>query len=148
MIDPTSTSENTRPASAAADLQTQHLISLLERQESASKKSLQHSKLQTGLLIAIALVLCVFVSFVVIYGPQFLQMFDTTSAAMSEITAVLDSTDTSTLIDGVQELLSTTSADMEKVLSSVSAIDFEGLNNSIRTLDAITAAMGRLFGIS
>ena len=50
------------------------------------------------------------------------------------------------LVQDGSDMIESSAEDIEASLRAIASLDVEGLNESIRALEAVTTAMGRLFG--
>ena len=75
------------------------------------------------------------------------------SYAVRELLDTVDALELDATLDGIDKLVADSSKmvensadDIQKSLQSIASLDVEGLNESIKALEAVTTAIGRLFG--
>ena len=129
------------------------LLDSARRQESFARRSLWHQRIRT------LLVLVMVVAVVSVIGPAKAALSDVqlltsnASYAVRELLDTVDALDLDATLDGIDKLVADSSKmvensadDIQKSLQSIASLDVEGLNESIKALEAVTTSIGRLFG--
>ena len=139
-----------------AGMQKSELAQLLEsarQQENFARRSLWHQRIRTVLVLVMVLAV------VSVVGPAKAALNDVqlltgnASYAVRELLDTVDALDLDATLDGIDKLVADSSKmvensadDIQKSLQSIASLVVEGLNESIKALEAVTTAVGRLFG--
>ena len=139
-----------------AGMQKSELAQLLEsarQQENFARRSLWHQRIRT------LLVLVMVVAVVSVIGPAKAALNDVqlltgnASYAVRELLDTVDALELDKTLDGIDKLVADSNQmvedsaqDIQKSLQSIASLDVEGLNESIKALEAVTTSIGRLFG--
>ena len=129
------------------------LLDSAKRQENFARRSLWHQRIRT------LLVLVMVAAVVSVIGPAKAALSDVqlltsnASYAVRELLDTVDALDLDATLDGIDKLVADSSKmvensadDIQKSLQSIASLDVEGLNESIKALEAVTTSIGRLFG--
>ena len=129
------------------------LLDSAKRQENFARRSLWHQRIRT------LLVLVMVVAVVSVIGPAKAALSDVqlltgnASYAVRELLDTVDALELDATLDGIDKLVADSSKmvensadDIQKSLQSIASLDVEGLNESIKALEAVTTSIGRLFG--
>ncbi len=150
-------------------LLTTEVSASVKRQEALLRKSLLHQRIRTGLavfltcLIAVVLFQAIpllnrFSGLVTSVQATAMQLQNTVyelniSQTMAGVDALI--AESTTLVQDGTSLVGDSSKQLAQVMSraqetldSLSTVDFDGLNESIQTLEKITTAFGKLLGLS
>lgn len=137
-------------------LQEDALRALLDsqrRQESLARRGLWHQRIRTGIAAVVALALLVLTgtASATLHDVQILA--GNASYAINDLHATVDALELQKTLEGIDglvqegsDMIASSSEDIEASLRAIASLDVEGLNESIRALEAVTTAMGRLFG--
>lgn len=139
-----------------AGMQKSELAQLLEsarQQENFARRSLWHQRIRTVLVLVMVLAV------VSVVGPAKAALNDVqlltgnASYAVRELLDTVDALDLDKTLDGIDKLVADSNQmvedsaeDIQKSLQSIASLDVEGLNESIKALEAVTTSIGRLFG--
>lgn len=129
------------------------LLESAKRQENFARRSLWHQRIRT------LLVLVMVVAVVSVIGPAKAALNDVqlltgnASYAVRELLDTVDALELDKTLDGIDKLVADSNQmvedsaeDIQKSLQSIASLDVEGLNESIKALEAVTTSIGRLFG--
>ena len=129
------------------------LLESAKRQENFARRSLWHQRIRT------LLVLVMVVAVVSVIGPAKAALNDVqlltgnASYAVRELLDTVDALELDKTLDGIDKLVAdsnqmveNSAQDIQKSLQSIASQDVEGLNESIKALEAVTTSIGRLFG--
>ena len=129
------------------------LLESAKRQENFARRSLWHQRIRT------LLVLVMVVAVVSVIGPAKAALNDVqlltgnASYAVRELLDTVDALELDKTLDGIDKLVAdsnqmveNSAQDIQKSLQSIASLDVEGLNESIKALEAVTTSIGRLFG--
>ena len=127
-------------------MQKSELAQLLEsarQQENFARRSLWHQRIRTERVLVMVLA--------VVNGVQLLT--GNASYAVRELLDTVDALDLDKTLAGIDKLVADSNQmvedsaeDIQKSLQSSASLDVEGLNESIKALEAVTTSIGRLFG--
>ena len=139
-----------------AGMQKSELAQLLEsarQQENFARRSLWHQRIRTVLVLVMVLAV------VSVVGPAKAALNDVqlltgnASYAVRELLDTVDALDLDKTLAGIDKLVAysnqmveDSAEDIQKSLQSIASLDVEGLNESIKALEAVTTSIGRLFG--
>ena len=143
-------------------LLTTEVSASVKRQEALLRKSLLHQRIRTGLavfltcLIAVVLFQAIpllnrFSGLVTSVQATAMQLQNTVyelniSQTMAGVDALI--AESTTLVGDSSKQLAQVMSRAQETLDSLSTVDFDGLNESIQTLEKITTAFGKLLGLS
>ena len=136
------------------------ILASVKKQEKCAVKGLWHQRIRTlvAVVIAVAVIGLLGTVEATLHDVQTLagnadQAVGELMGTVDELMTTVEELDLKNSIDNIDELVTesrgvieASSKDIEQSLSSISEVDFEGLNRSIGALETITTKIGRLFG--
>lgn len=136
------------------------MLESLIKQEKYTKRGLWHDRIRTMLVLILVISMLGMISTVNATLHDVQNLSNTASYAVTDLLDTIEELQLKETIDGIdvmvtdgtslisdgQEMIENSSENIEQSLRSISEIDFEGLNESIEALNAVTTAIGRLFG--
>ena len=126
------------------------LLESQRRQEALARRGLWHQRIRTGIAAVVA------ISILALAGTASATLHDVAgnaSYAVSDLHATVRALELQETLAGIDalvqdgsDMIESSAEDIEASLRAIASLDVEGLNESIRALEAVTTAMGRLFG--
>ena len=129
------------------------LLESQRRQEALARRGLWHQRIRTGIAAVVA------ISILALAGTASATLLDVqilagnASYAVSDLHATVRALELQETLAGIDalvqdgsDMIESSAEDIEASLRAIASLDVEGLNESIRALEAVTTAMGRLFG--
>lgn len=136
------------------------LLESMKEQEKMAKKVLWHQRIRTALVMVMVLAVLSLIAPVksaisnaeaALADIQVLTM--DAGKAVDELMLTVNSLDLENTLTGIDQLVADSSAvvensaaDIQKSLEAISALDVDGLNKSIKALEAVTTSIGKFFG--
>lgn len=129
------------------------LLESQRRQEALARRGLWHQRIRTGIaaVVAISILALAGTASVTLHDVQILA--GNASYAVSDLHATVRALELQETLAGIDalvqdgsDMIESSAEDIEASLRAIASLDVEGLNESIRALEAVTTAMGRLFG--
>ncbi len=136
------------------------LLESMLKQEKYAKRGLWHNRIRTILVLILVVALLGTASTINATLHDVQNLTGTASYAVTDLLNTVEELKLKDTIDGIdtmvkdgttlisegQTMIENSSENIEQSLKSISEIDFEGLNESIEALNAVSTAIGRLFG--
>jgi len=128
----------------------QELRELLERLDQSNRQQAKFARWQC--IFSIASAVCIVGLFVLVYSlmPQVQALTTQTEVVLENLTEVTDQLagmDLGTMVENVDELVTTSQAGVEQAMEQLNAIDFETLNQAIEDLAAVIEPLANFFNI-
>lgn len=129
------------------------LLESQRRQEALARRGLWHQRIRTGIaaVVAVAILALAGTASATLHDVQILA--GNASYAVSDLHATVRALELQETLAGIDalvqdgsDMIESSAEDIEASLRAIASLDVEGLNESIRALEAVTTAMGRLFG--
>ena len=129
------------------------LLESQRRQEALARRGLWHQRIRTGIaaVVAISILALAGTASATLHDVQILA--GNASSAVSDLHATVRALELQETLAGIDalvqdgsDMIESSAEDIEASLRAIASLDVEGLNESIRALEAVTTAMGRLFG--
>ena len=128
------------------------LLESQRRQEALARRGLWHQRIRTGIaVVAISILALAGTASAALHDVQILA--GNASYAVSDLHATVRALELQETLVGIDalvqdgsDMIESSAEDIEASLRAIASLDVEGLNESIRALEAVTTAMGRLFG--
>ena len=129
------------------------LLESQRRQEALARRGLWHQRIRTGItaVVAISILALAGTASATLHDVQILA--GNASDAVSDLHATVRALELQETLAGIDalvqdgsDMIESSAEDIEASLRAIASLDVEGLNESIRALEAVTTAMGRLFG--
>ena len=129
------------------------LLESQRRQEALARRGLWHQRIRTGIaaVVAVSILALAGTASAALHGVQILA--GNASYAVSDLHATVRALELQETLAGIDalvqdgsDMIESSAEDIEASLRAIASLDVEGLNESIRALEAVTTAMSRLFG--
>ena len=121
--------------------------------EALARRGLWHQRIRTGIaaVVAISILALAGTASAALHDVQILA--GNASYAVSDLHATVRALELQETLAGIDalvqdgsDMIESSAEEIEASLRAIASLDVEGLNESIRALEAVTTAMGRLFG--
>ena len=133
--------------------QVQALLESQKRQENFARRGLWHQRIRTGIAAAVALALLMLMGTAQAALHDVQLLAGNASYVLTDLHATVDALQLQQTLDGIDalvadgsQMIEDSAADIEASLRAIASLDVEGLNESIRALEAVAGALGRLVG--
>lgn len=129
------------------------LLKSMKRQENFARRALWHQRIRTGLAVIVVAVV------VALAGTASATLHDVqllasnASYAVNDLHRTVQDLKLQESLDGIDALvregsnmIDASAEDIESSLRAIASLDVQGLNESIRALEAVATSIGRFFG--